>query len=134
MADFALKLESIGDAQRHKYWLWTKGKVKMSKTALRGARSLMKRRPFVKKVIGIAANGNMVRTDVRGFKDYTRVESGCGQRGVFYCYALNQGNLYEIQEQTSQKKCRRYWAIPNNGELFEVTHQQACEYARGITS
>ncbi len=129
MADVSLRLESIGDAQRHKYWLHQSGKAKMGEQAARGAASLMGKKPFVKLVVGMSPKGRPVKREIVGFKDYTSVQSGIGQRGVFYCYSLREGGMYLIREQISQKRTKEYWAFVWKGRIHRVSEAVALDYA-----
>lgn len=133
MTDVILKLESIRDDQRDKYWAHLSGRVRMGRAEVSGSKSLMGMKPFVKEVIGINHEGRLVKKDVSGKKEY-REAVGTGARGVFYWYSLRQGGCYLIQEQVSRRKSRKYYALVNNGELHELTEAQAASYVSSIES
>lgn len=127
MTDVILKLESIRDDQRDKYWSHLNDRVRMGRSEVKGSRSLMGMKPFVKEVIGVNHEGRPVKKELKGKKDY-RDAAGTGARGVFYWYSLKQGSCYFIQEQISRRKSRRYYALVNNGKIHEISESHAASY------
>lgn len=122
-----LKLESIRDDQRDKYWRHLQGRVHMGHNQIKGSKWLMGQRPFVKEVIGIDRAGRPVKRNVVGKKSYLAAV-GTGARGVFYWFNLKQGRCYCIQEQVSRYRSKTYYGIVNSGHLHEVTEAGALEF------
>lgn len=133
MTDVILKLESVRDDQRDKYWAHLNGRARMGKGEIKGSKSLMGMKPYVKEVVGVNHEGRPVKKNILGKKEY-RHAVGTGARGVFYWYSLRQGGCYLIQEQVSRRKSRKYYALVNNGELHELTEAQAASYVSSIES
>lgn len=130
MRDAFLKLEAIRDDAIDKLHHHRQGRVRMGRQEAAGALGALIRRPFVKRVVGATKAGKPVKQDVRGFKSYAEAR-GTGARGVYYCWNLPHGGCYQVQEATSRNAARRYFAIVVDGELNEVSEQQAALYAVG---
>lgn len=127
MQDVALKLESIRDDFREKYWHKVNCRLGMGGSEIKGAKWAMGERPFVKEVVGVDRAGRPVKRTVRGNKSYSEAR-GTGARGVFYWYSLRQGCCYFIQEQVSRTRSRRYYAFVNAGALHEIGEADAAAF------
>lgn len=127
MKDVHIKLESIRDDQRDKYWAHLNGRVRMGHQEKKGAAGLMGKRPFVKEVVGVNHASHPIKKDVKGKKCY-RDAVGTGARGVYYWYVLKQGRCYYIQEQVSRKHTKRYFVIINNGIAHKISKEQVVYY------
>lgn len=127
MQDVALKLESIRDDQRDKYWHHLRGRVRMGASEVKGSKWLMSQKPYVKEVIGVNHAGRPVKKEIRGRKCYSDAV-GAGARGVYYWYTLRHGGCYKIREQVSRYRARTYYAIALNGQLHEVSESDAVRY------
>lgn len=129
MQDVTLKLESIRDDQRDKYWHHLHGRVRMGKSEVKGSKWLMGQKPFVKEVVGVNHAGRPVKRDVPGKKSYVEAR-GAGARGVYYWFNLLQGRCYLVQEQKSRTRSRIYYVIVNNGTTHEISESQAIDYVQ----
>lgn len=127
MHDVPLKLESIRDDFRDKYWHHLRGRVCMGKAEAKGAAGVMGMRPFVKEVIGVDHAGRPVKRELRGKKCYLDAR-GSGTRGVHYWFTLRQGGCYLVQEQTSRTATRRRYVMVNGGAMHEISEAQAIAY------
>lgn len=130
MRDAVLKLEAINDDKIAKLREHRAGKMRMGAQEASGAAGALGRRPFVKRVTGADHAGRPVKEAMRGFKDY-RAATGLGRRGVFYCWNLPHGGCYQIQEATSLRQARRYYAVVIDGALHEITEKEAALYGAG---
>lgn len=129
MPDMMLKLESIRDDQRNKYWHHLRGRVRMGPGEVKGSRSLMGHKPFVKEVIGVTFEGRPIKKPIEGKKSYVEGR-GTGARGIFYWFTLGQGRCYLVQEQLSRTQSRRYYIIVNDGKTIELSEGQAIDYVQ----
>lgn len=129
MQDVILKLESIRDCQRDKYWNYLRGRVRMGKSEINGSKWLMGQKPSVKEVISVSHDGRPVKRQLQGKKSYAEA-SGIGDRAVFYWFNLRQGRCYLIREQMSRRRSRQYYVFINNGEIHEITDAQAVAYVQ----
>lgn len=127
MQDIMLKLESIRDDQRDKYWAYLNGRARMGRSEIKGSKWLMGQKPFVKEIVGVNYAGRPIKRDVPGKKSYSEAR-GTGTRGVYYWFNLQQGRCYLVHEQTSRTKSRRYYTVINNGVSREITEDQAIAY------
>lgn len=129
MQDVILKLESIRDCQRDKYWNYLQGRVRMGKSEVSGSKWLMGQKPSVKEVVSVNHDGHPVKRLIRGKKSYAEA-TGVGDRSVFYWFNLRQGRCYLIREQMSQRRSRQYYVFINNGATHEISEAQAVAYVQ----
>lgn len=127
MQDVMLKLESVRDDQRDKYWHHLHGRVRMGASEVKGSKWLMGQKPFVKEIFGVNHAGRPMKRDVVGKKSFTETR-GSGARGVFYWFNLRHGGCYLIQEQPSRYRSRQYYGIVANGTLHEVSEDKVIDY------
>lgn len=127
MPDVTIKLESIRDDQRDKYWHYLHGSVRMGKSEVKGSRWLMGEKPFVKLITGVNHAGVPTKREIEGRKSYTEAR-GSGARGVFYWYTLQEGECYQIRQQVSRTKSETVFAVVHNGALVEATQDQVARY------
>lgn len=127
MQDVMLKLESIRDDQRDKYWNHLQGRLRMGAAERKGSQGLMDQRPFVKEVVAVDRVGRPVKRPLAGKKCYLDA-AGSGARGVYYWFTLRHGCCYLIQEQVSRTRTRRYYAIAANGALQEIGEREAVAF------
>ncbi len=116
-----IKLEVFGDNVRQQLELYTK----IIDGAVPGlGRAFMGRPPkpscWVAEILGTHPKYRYERRFLRGKKDYSRANS-VGSRGIFLWYTLESGRVYQVQEQTSWRRTRRYFIrVTDEGEIEEI--------------
>jgi hypothetical protein len=66
------------------------------------------RSPWVAEITGVDPRYGFARRFLPGAKDYSRANR-IGSRGVYVCYALEGGRIYEIFELLTRTRTRRYF-------------------------
>jgi hypothetical protein len=77
---------------------------------------------WVAEILGHTPNG-YDRKFVSHRRDYTHANSRA-TRGVYCWYLLDEGKIYEVQEQVSWKNAERYFCVVRNGEIERISRQE----------
>jgi len=67
---------------------------------------------------------NSEREFIQGVRDYSRANRN-GSRGIYAYYALSAGVVYEINERYKLIKVRRYFILVQDGEVCEISGDEA---------
>ena len=79
--------------------------------------------PWVAEIVGHTPTG-YERRFVRSSRDYTKSNSR-GSRGVYCWYLLDEGKIYQVQEQISWKNAIRYFCVIQDCRVVRITQEQA---------
>lgn len=78
---------------------------------------------WVAEITGINGHNGFERKFLKGKVDFSLANSKCS-RGVMIRYILDSDHIYEVKEQLSWSRCRRYFCEVNaNGEIVEITEK-----------
>ncbi|WP_256846893.1 hypothetical protein [Paenibacillus sp. Pae108] len=116
-----VKLEAIGDDARQ-FFNDLNGSI-YGKTMFGNEDKNPFRRPWVADITGNDPKYKFKRSFLRGRKDYSEANKK-GSRGVYYYYELDPGRVYEINELTSSKNTRRFFARVADGQLIEIDEME----------
>lgn len=119
---YALSLEAIGDdiAQMSRLYNWIGDEVEQRAGVANPFRS-GPRMPWVARITGLCERYGLKREFQSFKKDYTRANS-VGSRGVYQCYALDDG-IYEVHEHISRRSSRRSFLWIDGGEAQEMARK-----------
>lgn len=82
------------------------------------------RRPWVAELTGLDARSGFARRFLVPKRDY-RSANGVGSRGVWLCYLLDEGNLYEIHRLVTWKRSEHTYVRVVDGALISITQEGA---------
>jgi len=124
----SLTLEAIGDNTITMLRLWSR--VADAAMSGGGEKVFGKIPPacWVAEVRGPDSQYKWQRRFLRGKKDYTRANS-VGSRGVYVCYILESGLVYEVKERVSWGRSRRYFCrVSEGGEVIEIPEDEVTQW------
>lgn len=77
-------------------------------------------------------NGNVVSTkNMHHMKDFSRA-NGCGTRGVYAEYLLEDGHYYSVKQPLSWTKFLEYYCTVINGNIVELTREEVWNCLKAI--
>lgn len=120
MSDFpvVLKLEQIGDDQ---YWAKSKG-ASGSQFRNRGPY-----RPPSYVAVLVWDGYAIEKRPQRGQRDYSQANS-VGSRGIYTYHLLYPDHCYEVNERITWQRSRLYWCRVENGQIIEMTYEEALQW------
>jgi hypothetical protein len=66
--------------------------------------------------------------------DYSKANSR-GSRGVYRCFILESGRLYEVHERLSWRSSRNYFcAVTERGDIYELNQQEVAEWLSALSA
>jgi hypothetical protein len=80
---------------------------------------------WVAEITGISGGG-FAKKMLKGFCDFTNANS-VGSRGITVNYILQDGKLYEVEQQTGWSRCRHYFCKAEKGEVVEIEPKEAIQ-------
>jgi len=86
-------------------------------------------RPWVARIIGIDPHYRYQREFLQPSKDYSEANS-VGSRGVFLYYWLDDGAVYEVKEQYTWRKWRRYFCQVRDGQIVRIEEEDVVEWLK----
>lgn len=82
---------------------------------------------WVAEIIGKHDKYGFDRKFVRGHRDYSEADS-TGNRGVYECFLLQPGKVYEVSERYSNKNIDRYFCVANKGEIVRLEKEEVISW------
>lgn len=120
-----LELEAIGDDRVSYLRAVRRGQIESDPRREERALALTGgRRPWVAELIGLDSRHGFARRFLVPKRDY-RAANGSGSRGVWLCYLLAEGGLYEIYRLLTWKRSERCYVRVCDGALIDMTQEDA---------
>lgn len=112
-----LRLEAIGD-DAYEY----------QRSVIKAGGGLVRRftgvpgRPWVAEIVGLNDQFGFERRFLRGKKDYRNANS-VGSRGVYLCFVLELGRLYEVYGLSSWRSSFHYFCMPTVSGAVKLSEE-----------
>lgn len=91
-------------------------------------------KPWVSEITGHESDGRLQRRFIDANRDYSRANSK-GSRGVMLWYILESDRLYEVKQNESWNKSRRYFcSVSAAGEIVELSQDLVQEWLSGFSA
>lgn len=84
--------------------------------------AMRKKNPWVAEILGHTPDGYR-RKFVERKRDYTHANSR-GTRGVYCWYLLDEGKVYQVQEQISWRNFIRYFCQVRDAQIVKITQEE----------
>lgn len=82
------------------------------------------RLPWLAQIVGLSARYGLDREFLSPKIDYSRANSKA-TRGVYYCWTLESGQIYETSYPVSWKRTeRKFLTVTDDGEIVTITRQE----------
>lgn len=89
-------------------------------------------KPWVAHIVGTDPQFGLSRRFLEPSTDYAHANSKAS-RGVYLCFILETGNLYEVKERVSWSKSARYFcAVTECGDIQILDDDEALEWQKNL--
>lgn len=87
-----------------------------------------RQRPWVAEITGLSYRYGLQRRFLEGRADWTQMSSS-GNRGVYLCWTLEQGKVYETRYFVSWSKAvREFLRVTDDGDVETITREEVDQW------